>query len=393
MIRMDIRMKCKMRKPYSIFLLSLLAVLMVGCERNVDINEDASVELDLPLPIEFAVPDTKVIINDREDMVGGIFGMFAIDKDPDVNIDEDDGLNMRNQLCRYDAETSSLKFGYANADKVIFYPMSDRCFSFYSYFTYTDELLESISSDVNEDDLVGEMTATDRRILVAINLARPYDVLYAMSEADGGFNSSYVRETADIPSFVFEHPAAGLGFRVQIDQSSSVPGDMDYLTFSGLKFLNVTTQAALCIVDKDNPENNGKFVKRISTAESKAWIKNNTGALSIYLSDKNVGDGVTGLTQGLISLGDEHFIMPQSGSLSMECKLNRVKMYYKDDGTLATSGNWTYTKSIELNPSLDGGGDGFQSGKMYRYKIIVKYDSTLKFPDDIKLTVVPDIVL
>lgn len=397
MIRMLIISK-KMKKLFSIFLLTILAVLTVGCERYADMQSSASIDVNVPLPIEFEILQTKAIVNDRDDIIFNdafVFGMFAVDKDPEVGLDEDDGLNMRNQLYRYDTETNSLKFG--SGGQVIYYPISERCFNFYSYYKYSDN---AESTDASDDDLLSEMVLTDRSIAVVINLARPEDILYAMSESDpdlveqygvDGFNSAYVRKTTDIPSFYFEHPAAGVGFRVCMDETSSVPGDMEYITFANLTFNNVTTKASLCIVDKDYPENNGRFTESLATGDA-AWSKGGSGNLNIPLSDSSVGDSVTGIYTDLISLGDEHFIMPQSVPLTIGYKITRIKRYYKDDGTLATSGLWTYSNTIELDPSANGGGEGFQKGKMYRYKFVVKYDNTLKYPNDITVTVLPDIV-
>lgn len=360
----------------SIFAFLALAVFATGCLADVDVadvehNADDAWKVDpsLPVPIEFAIPSTKGLIDGLDDMtsLNGNIGMFAIAKDETDLTKTDQELNIRNRYCSF--VNGKLAFGYASSPTVLYYPSSDRCYNFYSYFKHKDPI-------ILEDDLA-EMTSSERRILVSIELANSNDVLYAKAEvsdddviASGGidgFNSKYIRRTGKLPSLNYVHPAAGLGFRVMMSQESDIPQDSDFIQFTSLSFDDATLRAALCIVDLDQPQNNGTFVESIETGPKTISSK------LVYLSDKEVFDGITGITTSLKSLGNECFIMPQNEPLNMTATIHRYVKYVRQDGTIATSGLYTYPVSFVLDPTEAGLSGGFEAGKMYRYKLIVKY--------------------
>ena len=128
-----------MRRFSIIYILGIMACCLVSCMGQIQIDEPQTGDSDVP--IEFRFANTKVAIRGVADLVDNkaIFGMYAIDEDyaRTNGLSADDGLNMRNQLCRYvaatDDEMARLRFGYSSEDKTIYFPMGvNHEYTFYS---------------------------------------------------------------------------------------------------------------------------------------------------------------------------------------------------------------------------------------------------------------------
>ncbi len=361
---------------------------------------DVSQTPQAPVPVEFALAKTKGAIYGEADLVNNssMFGMFAINPECE-SISDNDGLNLRNQLCRYveatETEKATLKFGYASEDKKIYFPMNSSVnYDFYTYHRWTSKLVQladgtSVIVDTEEIQDVSEMTSTDRQVFVSLGLASHYDVLWSKSvaepiEVDGkvieGFNAAYVSKTGKVPSFQFRHPAAGIRFSAVLSEGSlNTILKRDHLriteiSYTGADSRKITTEAALCIVDLDNNENEGKFTKVLSSISSKKWLNMETssGALSFDVLADADGDGVTETCHTEpVQIHSEAFIMPMDEPLEVTISMRRQRV--SDAG--AITGNWPEVKkTFILDPKKFGAEEsGYKAGKMYNYKIVVDY--------------------
>ena len=353
---------------------------------------------EAPVPVEFALAQTKGAIYGEADLKdnSSLFGMFAINPECE-SIADNDGLNLRNELCRFiastDTEKATLKFGSSTQEKKIFFPMNSSVnFDFYTYHKWTSKLVQladgtSVVVDTEDIQDVSAMTSTDRQVFVSLGLADHNDVLWSKAvaapvEVDGklyhGFNATYVNRTGKVPSFKFRHPAAGIRFKAVLSEGSlKTILKRDHLrimqiSYTGANTRRIATEAALCVVDLDNPENEGKFTSVLSTSSSKLWINNGTGSLCFDLLADADGDGVTEvcLTEPQ-QVFSEAFIMPMEEPLEVTISLQRQRI----DESGRITGNWTAVKkTFTLNPKDFGAEEsGYKAGKMYNYKIVVDY--------------------
>lgn len=372
-------------------ILCVLVMFMTGCaEIDFPVGNEGGqgkynwiYDAGLPVPVMFSSDYgmTKSPINTIDDMEGKIFGMFAVNKADTARLSRDYGLPIRNQLSRY-VSGEGFKFGYASESRNIFYPVgSSENFSFYAYHVYRD------------DEDVSPMTEDDDRIAVVVDVARPKDILHGIAETSGdGFNASYVRNASlnNLPKFIFSHPAAGVSFRTMMSEESSTFRDNVEFGFSKMKLLDIPVQAELCIVHKTHPDSTGVLGKVIMRQDW-LWTKNGTGNLGITLFD---GPETAGNGDGLpvvepVSLGDEHFIRPQSDALNLELTFVKTIYYERADGTYGISGRKEYAVVIALDPS-DYRSDlvGYKAGMMYRYMLEVSYSAV---DDEVYVTALPDL--
>lgn len=398
-----------------ISLFVILAINVTGCSFRSDL-EGAEQSVDSLVPVEFALPDTKGMIEGLDGLVdnSSVFGMFAIDKslfeDPEGDLTASDGMNLRNALCRYVApsgtEPASLKFGYASENKVLYYPMSsDVSYNFYTYHKWTSDV-STVDGDESEGQTVSTMVTSKRRISVVMDVASVYDVLYSESvapyaedtagEVIEGYNAAFVKETGIVPTFTMKHPASAVRLSVVVDPESKMTlTKRDRFRLNSISFTNASNalpvKASLCIVDLDAPENNGQFVEALQTVPSRAWkdADNSTGNLNVELLHDVDGDGVTTVVSEPIKVGGEHFIMPQEEPLVITMTFQHQRV--NDAGGIV--GNWpAITKSVTLDPKDFGVEGGYQAGQIYCYKLLVKYTNATNDPyqDSVEIKVEAD---
>ena len=406
-----------MRRYIMTYLAAIVAA--VSCTGVADLK--VTEEPGTLVPIEFAVPMTKGAIYNEHDLVNNssIFGMFAVDTQAE-SLNDDDGLNIRNQECRYvaatDKEKASLRFGRLPNDKTLYFPMnSSVAYDFYTYHRWTSKIVEyedgtMTISDSEDIQTVSEMTSTDRHVDVALGIASQYDVLWAKSVApavqdgDGnpipGYNASYIRKTGNIPSFKFSHPAAGIRFMIVLDpESTEKIYKTDHLRLLTMKFTGaeskaITTEAALRVIDLDDQNLEGKFVASLATRPFQSWINNvgNSGNLNFDLLADADGDGVVETcVKEPVQLSSEHFIMPMDEPLEVTLTLRHDRI--NSEGTI--TGRWPeVVKTFTLDPKDFGAAEsGYKAGIMYNYKIVVKYvNDTPNTPtnDKIEVAIVPE---
>lgn len=370
----------------------MLVMFMAGCaEIAVPVVNDGDdgrydwvYDAELPVPVTFSsdLGMTKVPINAAEDMDGKIFGIFAVNKADTARLSFDYGLPIRNRLARY-VPGEGFRFGYASEERTIFYPVgSSENFSFYAYHAYRD------------DENVSPMTENADRIAVVVDVARPNDILHGVAETSGdGFNASYIRESpfTNMPKFMFSHPAAGVSFRVRMSEELSVLPDNVEFVLSQMKLSDIPVQAELCVVHKTSPDSTGVLGKVIKRQDF-LWTKNGTGNLGISLFDgaETAGGGDGQYIAGPVSLGDEHFIKPQSDALRIELKFVKNIYYKRADGTYGVSGRKEYVVQSALDPS-DFRNDlvGYKAGLMYRYMLEISYSAV---EDAVFVTAYPDLL-
>lgn len=388
---------------------------MAGCSPDAEIRQEEHL-----VPVSFALPDSKVMINSHWDLVNNtsVFGMFAINKalfnDPDGDLTAPDKMNIRNALCRYVAPTAtepaSLKFGYLSENRVLYYPMgSDEAYNFYTYHKWTSSI--SYADDGSPVDVlqdVSEAETARRRINVLMDVATVNDILYSESEAPyavdaegnpiDGFNAAYVRKTGNVPVFRMIHPVAGIRFRIVLHpDSKNTINRADRFRLNSMSFTDskgtLPVKAALCIVDLDDPQKNGTFVEVLGTSASRAWktMNNSTGNLNIDLLQDVDGDGVTECVFRPVMVGGEHFIVPQDDHLNF----TMIFQHQRVNAAGAVVGNWpAFTRTFTLDPLDFGAAEaGYKAGNVYSYKIVVKYSNTTGNPydDNIEVSVEADI--
>lgn len=376
-----------MRRFDIIYIIGVLSCVMASCTKQVEVeipDKDVS-----EVPVEFAFAYSKVAIRGEENLKdnSSIFGMYAVD--PSLgSLSADDGLNMRNQLCRYVAPTdesnSALRFGYKSEDRTIYFPMSnENSYTFYTYHSWTSNIIDVAAGSVSvsePDDMqtVSETSSTDTQVCAAINLANPNDVLWAKS--DPGFNAAYIRETGNVPTFSFRHPAAGVSFKVVLDDDSQQNISkwdhltLMHLTYTGSESGKIASSAALCIIDLEDEANEGKFLEPLSFKDNVLWTNPGAGSGNLVfdvLADAD-GDGVTEtcLTEPQL-LYSENFIMPMDEPLKVTVSLRKRRI----TATGSLTGNKDMgTFTFVLDPKDFGASEtGYKAGIMYNYKIVVKY--------------------
>lgn len=375
--------------------------LMTGCahREEMDISGGASPDA---VPVEFQFSSTKAMISGVSDIGNkAAFGMFAVNNalysDPEGDLAASDGLDLRNELCTFVAQTSSspahLQFGYDN--RKFYYPMNtDVSYSFYTYHKWNSATPQTVS----------EMSSSKRQMRVMMEVASVNDVIYSETASvdENGvkkmeeFNSDIVRKTGKVPTFRMRHPVAGVRVKVVLHPDSRMTiHKMDDFTILNMSYTNSTgaipVKAALCIVDLDNPDNNGRFVETVATASARAWktADNSTGNLNIDLLQDKDGDGVTSCLDTPELVGGEQFIAPQDDHLVVTMTFDHRR--YNASGGI--TGNWPdIQRSVDLDPSQFGADAGYKAGKLYSYVINVKYINPTGNPydDDVELTVEAD---
>lgn len=401
-----------MRRIFNIFL-SFLVMTMAGCS---DIEPSGSGN-DSLVPVDFELPATKVMIDGLEDLKNNasVFGMFAVENslfsNPQGDLTAADGLNLRNALCRYVAPSgsspASLKFGYANENRVLYYPMSSE--KSYSFFTYHKWMSNTFLAEEDPLQDVSQLSAAKRRMSVIMDVATVNDILYSESYAPGavaedgipeyGFNAAYIRETGNVPSFTLRHPVAGVRLSVVLHpDSKTTVSKRDRFRLNSVSFTNTTeslpVQAALCIVDLDDMDNNGTFIEVLKTSKSKAWKNkdDSSGNLNVDLLEDLDADGATTCLWDPLILGGEHFIMPQDDNLVITLTFNHQRL----NAAGGIAGNWpVITKTLVLDPMEHGASEpGYKAGQIYCYRLEVKYtnDTNDPFNDNVEVTVKRDLM-
>lgn len=323
-----------MDRFYRIFLCTL-AMAVAGCAK-VDVSPDAKGDgwehdMHLPVPVEFALgyPEAKSIISDEDDLVGKPFGVFALNADPSVGMDE--RMYMDNVPATCAKPDQAVLF---NLGKTYYYPLdATDWYGFYCYHPYTHD---------------GRAFRTpDGMLAVAVPLGGTDDILYAKAEtgtdADGnvtpGFNAEYLRNGGAIPSFSFSHPASGLSFRIRNDAASMAGRKVDYLRFD-----EFTMEALLCLEDAD--PSSGK--------EGQLLYENSAVAISYYLGGTDALDVAIPQKGSAAYLYETIFAMPQ---MYFEC-------------TLSVDGS---EYGFILHPGdLQEGLNGHMPGHVYRYLFVIE---------------------
>lgn len=352
----------RMMRRISIIFILALAMIVAGCSKDVPTKAMSSDDawrhdVTLPVPVMFGASTnpTKAMINTTQDMNHGLFGVFAFDKsvlaDAVGDLTADDGMNMRNaySVCK-------VKDGVGSLDLVDdwFYPMNRE--TEYEFFAY--HIYQSL------DNPSVKLVMEEKRALIEMTVAGTNDVLWAKASSAepitvdgvecGGYNAKYVREGGAMPSFHFSHPVACVAFTACVDAEMSG----NYMRIDHVTMLGVHTKATLCIVDIENPENNGKFVP----------------CAGDVISDKMVVKGGTGnlflpLTASVQSVGLDAFIVP--GAESLKIKVTYSMFSKGADGVAGTSDDAVQTSGNEVEAEIQAGGDSgvFESGHRYLYNL------------------------
>lgn len=359
-------------KKINIILLGILTVLVAGCAKDTSIDVPGNnwvQDLTLPVPVEFGTPmmadGTKAAIRNLNDMHNRYFGFFAVNKNA-ADLREYDGLGMRNQNTRYDIE-KGFRFGYPSEDRKIYYPSNFHAdYDFYAYYTFTKD------NNVEVLPVVG--TAT--KISVGMFVAKNSDVLYGYATTGAGkdgYNADYVRRTSNKPVLAFTHPTSGLSFDIVTDQASVPIADNDSLMLGTLTFKNLADSVSLCIIDKENPANNGKF--EAHRRRNKKLMNGDTGNLRASFYVNAPADGYLGVADTLErNLGDDIFIMPQEEPIEATAVFILKTVHVSpDNGNTVVAEYDTFEQDIVLDPAEFGVSGGYKAGYMYNYRLVVSY--------------------
>lgn len=333
-----------MRK-WSLIFFAALAILMAGCERIVETGNPVGEEpwmydQTLPVPVKFGVSgtDTRVSIEDASQIDGNIFGIFAFDK-ASSDLTARDELMLRNApaVGVYSDGKASLRLS-----KTVYYPQfSEREYTFYSYYAR------------QRASVVYEQTAT--QTLVTIPVSNEHDVLWAMSEAEGGYNASFLREGNELPSFTYSHATACLSFNASV--KSVVPGIQ--VSLESLALI-APASATLCVVDLLDTDKQGTFVWKGNDVERLAHARygGDSGNLHVVLDTEPQDEPVC----------KDMFIVP--GSVSQKVKAVFRTQSYGVDGILGTGDDpKPQLSTVEVVLTPGDSGETFKAGWRYAYNI------------------------
>ena len=311
-------------------------MFMAGC------TKDIATHAPVPVQLEVSSVDMKAMINSSSQIRNLPFGVFAFDKAA-VSLAADDGLMMRNQSAVgvVTGGKSSLKLS-----KTSYYPLNKSTeFAFYSYYAYP---LDKITSEV-----------TQTQALVKIPVTGVYDVLWAKSSVDGGYNAGYIRDGGAHPSFHFSHPTACLSFTANIENEIA----NTHVRLSSLSLV-APEQATLCVADIKNPENEGRFVSA------------GDDVLKLVINDSYTGNLNLLLSQERQKCCQDVFIVP--GKPTLTVKASFVIRGAGADGTPGTSDDVIQNANAEL---ILRAGDGkvFEPGYIYSFNLKMKSPTQVTF--------------
>lgn len=227
--------------------------VFAGCEKKqTDLpsvpGEDAwENDVNLPVPVKFSTPrvSTKAVQQGQIDNLAGLdLGIVGVQ--PMLQGGESWTTGDRSTVLIDNLMVTADVQGNITFDPVIYYPMSnDHYFAFYGYYPHNAAATDTDEGYVAEFDL-GDT-----------------DILYAKSEAEAyngimGYNAAYIRaikkdgvEEGRMPHLQFSHLLTGLKFMAKTDPAEEI-ASLDNVKVTGLKIVETTTKAQLCIADKVN---------------------------------------------------------------------------------------------------------------------------------------------
>lgn len=297
-------------------------ISLMGCSKAADApvtGGDWQYDVSLPVPIEFGAGTlTKAGVYGIGDIVGQMFGVYAVDTNPELDMEQRLYLDNRAAICELQDGAPMLQLvgDY-------YYPYAtDEKFHFYAYYPSTD----------NPKDFHIE----DGKIMLAVYLDGADDILYAsakqgrdsLGNLTDGFNGDYIRKQGEKPSFAFTHVTSGISVRVRNNTSYD-------LTVNSLRFSDYPLYADLCLMDSES-DMEGKLIP-VSSVQS------------YYLGDNDSLDLLVPAQSGPVQLHETVFVMPHEAFV---CHLSV-------NGSEFTN---------ELRPgNLQQGLGGHEPGHIYRY--------------------------
>lgn len=301
-------------------------ISLMGCSRAADTpvtGGDWQHDVSLPVPIEFGAGTlTKAGVYSVGDIVGQMFGVYAVDTNPELEMEQRLYLDNRAAICKLQDASPVLQLV---GD--CYYPYTtDEKLHFYAYYPSTD----------NPKDFHIE----DGKIMMAVYLDGADDILYAsakqgrdaLGNLTDGFNGDYIRKQGEKPSFAFSHVTAGLSVRVRNNTSYD-------LTVNSFRFSNYPLYADLCLMDSES-EMEGKL---IPTSYVPSYYPGEEEALDLHLPAQS----------GSVQLHDTMFVMPDA---AFTCHLSV-------NGSEFTHDLWP--------GNLQHGLGGHESGHIYRYLFVI----------------------
>ena len=244
-------------------------MLMASCSKNVEpspSDPDAwQTDLNLPVPIEFGTSSvaTKAgnLINGLENESKLQFGVFAIDNDARDLTNDDEYL-----LYNVRATSEYGKFGFKPYS--YYYPMtSERSFSFYAYYEQPVRLGGEPENSViirNKDQIFVNMAIGDEDILYGNS-----KVTSEMEKEVGssGFNGRYIRAVRKnieedkqkdyYPVIKFKHVTSAIQFYARTSEEKATYFTDNNIRLHEIAIKDLPLNANLCVVDKNNPTNEG----------------------------------------------------------------------------------------------------------------------------------------
>lgn len=297
-------------------------ISLMGCSRAADTpvtGGDWQHDVSLPVPIEFGAGTlTKAGVYGVGDIVGQMFGVYAVDTNPELEMEQRLYLDNRAAICKLQDASPVLQLV---GD--CYYPYTtDEKLHFYAYYPSTD----------NPKDFHIE----DGKIMMTVYLDGADDILYAsakqgrdaLGNLTDGFNGAYIRNNGEKPSFAFSHVTSGISVRVRNNTLYD-------LTVNSLRFSDYPLYADLCLVDPES-DMEGKLIPV-------------TYVRSYYLAENDRLDLHVSAQSGPVQLHETVFVMPQEAFV---CHLS------------VNGREFTH----ELRPgNLQQGLSGHEPGHIYRY--------------------------
>ena len=351
----------------------MLVMIMAGCSDDVasirPVTPGDQIEQDIysDVPVEFGFGGmTKGPLTREELNSSNNFGIFSLEEGTD-NLKKPGELNLNNVIINY---YDGYGFRFSSSRKY-FYPVSDKKYKFYAYYTYrNDELV-----DVQSEQIVTERSTLLRFYSYTYNgVSATFgshlgDVLYGKAlSADGSdaFNYSTVKQNGQ-PSFYFKHATAALHFTVSLDLTRNEFREKGYIIrVAGLRLINSPAQADLCLMNLDDPSKEGTFVNPVYASKTSDRPRLfNTAGNSASLNYNIDAD----FTSDVLGAG-YMFVVPQEEPI--ECILAVMRVDPNNSGF-----NATYYYKFKLDPRDYGlSSSAHEAGMLYDYNIVLDWGMT-----------------
>ena len=363
---------------------SVLAMIVAGCsgvEKPLDqVAPDYDFEQNIysDVPIEFGYGGTtKAPLTTERLSTTSNFGLFSV-KEATDDLRKSEDLNFRNHAMNYYPGV-----GFRLSGGTYYYPIgSESKYKFYAYYTWQDDPSINAMADFQESakqtmvrfySYQREVNGIYRSGVLGSNNG---DVIYGKAACGSidAFNSSVVKRYGN-PKFHFQHATAGLYLEIKLKDTPTRDMGQRAIRIVSFEIIDSPAQADLCIVDLDDPSNEGKFFNQVYPANASQNL------ILRYPNTETINPGggyIRQLAQSdagvTYRFGHGYmFIVPQDGPVTAKIVLRRFNL-----STGKSEGDYIY--ELKLDPADYGyRGPNHDEEVVSRYDAGVMYNYTITF--------------